>query len=146
MSFSFRSLFQRGAGSNEPEHSAQQHFAEAHPQRVAGTAFPSPLSMQASPSLQFPPGASPFQIGGNPLFKTAGNESVSAPPINSSAGMSPFSIAGATPTNAPLTVGDVIHQLPPEVVRMGALPAEQPLSLPPALLCRAVCRSGSASS
>ena len=143
MSFSFRSLFQRGAGSNEPEHSAQQHFAEAHPQRVAGTAFPSPLSMQASPSLQFPPGASPFQIGGNPLFKTAGNESVSAPPINSSAGMSPFSIAGATPTNAPLTVGDVIHQLPPEVVRMGALPAEQPLSLPPALLENAL-RSGQA--
>ena len=143
MSFSFRSLFQRGAGSNEPEHGAQQHFAEAHPQRVAGTAFPSPLSMQASPSLQFPSGASPFQIGGNPLFKTAGNESVAAPPINSSAGMSPFSIAGATPTNAPLTVGDVIHQLPPEVVRMGALPAEQPLSLPPALLENAL-RSGQA--
>jgi len=57
--------------------------------------------------------------------------------------MSPFSIAGATPTNAPLTVGDVIHQLPPEVVRMGALPAEQPLSLPPALLENAL-RSGHA--
>ncbi|OYW73130.1 MAG: hypothetical protein B7Z37_22730 [Verrucomicrobia bacterium 12-59-8] len=57
--------------------------------------------------------------------------------------MSPFSIAGATPTNAPLTVGDVIYQLPPEVVRMGALPAEQPLSLPPALLENAL-RSGQA--
>lgn len=143
MSFSFRSLFQRGAGSNEPEHGAQQYFAGAHPQGAAGTAIQSLSSMQASPPLQFPAGASPFQMGGNPLFKTAGNEPVAAPPINSSAGMSPFSIAGATPTNAPLTVGDVIHQLPPEVVRMGALPAEQPLSLPPALLENAL-RSGQA--
>ena len=143
MSFSFRSLFQRGAGSNEPEHGAQQYFAGAHPQGAAGTAIQSLSSMQASPPLQFPAGASPFQIGGNPLFKTAGNESVAAPPINSSAGMSPFSVAGATPTNAPLTVGDVIHQLPPEVVRMGALPAEQPLSLPPVLLENAL-RSGQA--
>ena len=144
MSFSFRSLFQRGAGSNEPAHGAQQYFAAgAHPQRAAGTGTNSLSSMQASPSLHFPAGASPFQIGGSPLFKTAGNESIAAPPINSSAGMSPFSIAGATPTNAPLTVGDVINQLPPEVVRMGALPLEQPLSLPPALLENAL-RSGQA--
>ena len=99
--------------------------------------------MQASPPLQFPAGASPFQIGGNPLFKTAGNEPIAAPPINSASGMSPFSIIGATPTNSPLTVGDVINQLPAEVVRMGALPAEQPLSLPPALLENAL-RSGQA--
>ncbi|MFC5455590.1 hypothetical protein [Prosthecobacter fluviatilis] len=57
--------------------------------------------------------------------------------------MSPFSVIGATPTNTPLTVGDVINQLPAEVVRMGALPAEQPLSLPPALLENAL-RSGQA--
>ncbi|MFN0080118.1 MAG: hypothetical protein ACKVY0_26945 [Prosthecobacter sp.] len=93
--------------------------------------------------MQPPPGASPFQIGGSPLFKTAGNEPIAAPPINSTLGMSPFSIAGATPTNAPLTVGDVINQLPPEVVRAGALPLEQPLSLPPALLENAL-RSGQA--
>jgi hypothetical protein len=143
MSFSFRSLFQRGAGSNEPEHGAQQHFAGAHPQRVAGTTVNSLSSMQASPSFQSTAGASPFQVGGNPLFRTAGNEPIAAPPINSASGMSPFSIAGATPTNSPLTVGDVINQLPPEVVRMGALPAEQPLSLPPALLENAL-RSGQA--
>lgn len=99
--------------------------------------------MQASPPQQFPAGASPFQIGGSPLFKTAGNEPTSAPPINSAAGMSPFSVIGATPTNSPLTVGDVINQLPPEVVRMGALPMEQPLSLPPSLLENAL-RSGQA--
>ncbi|MDZ4405906.1 hypothetical protein [Prosthecobacter sp.] len=99
--------------------------------------------MQAPSTLQPPTGASPFQIGGNPLFKTAGNEPIAAPPINSAMGMSPFSIAGATPTNAPLTVGDVINQLPPEVVRAGALPLEQPLSLPPMLLENAL-RSGQA--
>ncbi|MDP1588486.1 MAG: hypothetical protein Q8M07_12120 [Prosthecobacter sp.] len=55
--------------------------------------------------------------------------------------MSPFSINGSTPTNTPLTVGDVIGHLPPDVVRAGALPAEQPLALPPALLENAL-RSG----
>ena len=56
--------------------------------------------------------------------------------------MSPFSVIGATPTNSPLTVGDVINQLPAEVVRMGALPPEQPLSLPPALLENALRSPG----
>ncbi|WP_395748454.1 hypothetical protein [Prosthecobacter sp.] len=99
--------------------------------------------MQAPPSFQSSAGASPFQVGGSPLFRTAGNEPVAAPPINSASGMSPFSVAGATPTHSPLTVGDVINQLPPEVVRMGALPPEQPLSLPPSLLENAL-RSGQA--
>lgn len=110
---------------------------------MTGAMNPSHPHMQASPTQQAPAGASPFQIGGNPLFKTASKEPISAPPINSTSGMSPFAIAGATPTNAPLTVGDVIDQLPPEVVRAGALPAEQPLSLPPALLENAL-RSGQA--
>lgn len=143
MSFSFRSLFQQGAGSQEPVHDARQHMTRPH-SGVAGTMPPNQSPMQASPaSMQFPVGNSPFQAGGSPLFKTAGNEAVAAPPINSAEGMSPFSIAGATPTNAPLTVGDVIGQLPPEVARMGALPAEQPLALPPALLENAL-RSGQA--
>jgi hypothetical protein len=143
MSFSFRSLFQRGTGSSEPEQNAQQYYGGAQSQRMAGPATHSLPSMQASSALQFPAGASPFQMGGGPLFRTAGNEPVAAPPINSSAGMSPFTVAGATPTNAPLTVGDVIQQLPPEVVRGGALPMEQPLSLPPALVENAL-RSGQA--
>jgi hypothetical protein len=143
MSFSFRSLFQRDPGSDEPGPNAPQHFARAHSHGMAGASSNSLPPMQASPTLQPSSGASPFQIGGNPLFKIAGNESISAPPINSAMGMSPFSVAGATPTNAPLTVGDVINQLPPELVRAGALPAEQPLSLPPALLENAL-RSGQA--
>ncbi len=142
MSFSFRSLFQRDAGSGEPGQGASQHFTRPH-QSMAGATSPSLPHMQASTSMQPSPGASPFQIGGSPLFKTAGSENIAAPPINSTMGMSPFSIAGATPTNAPLTVGDVINQLPPEVVRAGALPLEQPLSLPPSLLENAL-RSGQA--
>lgn len=131
MSFSFRSLFQRDGGSDERGQAVGSPFELAQAQ-VAATS-PS-YSMQAASNQQVPSGASPFQIGGNPLFKIASNEPIVAPPINSPQGMSPFSIAGATPTNAPLTVGDVIGQLPPEVVRGGSLPAEQPLSLPPALL------------
>ena len=142
MSFSFRSLFQRDAGSSEPGQGASQHFTRPH-QSMAGATSPSLPHMQASTSMQPSPGASPFQIGGSPLFKTAGSENIAAPPINSTMGMSPFSIAGATPTNAPLTVGDVINQLPPEVVRAGALPLEQPLSLPTSLLENAL-RSGQA--
>lgn len=120
----------------------QHYFPGPHPS-MPGAAHPSYPPMQAHPPVSASAGASPFQIGASPLFKTAGNEPVAAPPINSSAGMSPFNIAGATPTNAPLTVGDVIHQLPPELVRAGALPAEQPLSLPPTLLENAL-RSGQA--
>ena len=137
MSFSFRSLFQRDAASDDSGGDATPASSMAHP-GVAGSRSPI-HSMQAT--LPTSNSNSPFQIGGNPLFKTMGNESVAAPPINSSAGMSPFSINGATPTNTPLTVGDVIGHLPPDVVRAGALPAEQPLALPPALLENAL-RSG----
>ncbi|MBK8091824.1 MAG: hypothetical protein IPK32_07540 [Verrucomicrobiaceae bacterium] len=88
---------------------------------------------------------SPFQFagGGSPLFKTTGNEPVEAPPINAPSGMSPFSMTSASPTNLALTVGDVMNQLPPELVRGGALPAEQSINLPPTLLENAL-RSGQA--
>ena len=87
--------------------------------------------------------ASPFQFGGAPLFKIAGSESVEAPPINAPTGLSPFSQNGGPPTNQPLTVGDVMGQLPPDMVRAGALPPEQPITLPPLLLENAL-RSGQA--
>jgi|GEM_PF-7112664 len=135
-------MFQRGAGSDEPGQGAAPHFARSHP-GMAGATAPSQPFMQASFTQQPPAGSSPFQLGGSPLFKTASQEPIAASPINSPQGMSPFSVAGATPTNAPLTVGDVINQMPHEVVRAGALPAEQPLSLPPVLLENAL-RSGAA--
>lgn len=140
MSFSFRSLFQRDAASDERGGIAAPSFGVAY-QGAAGSR-PLNSSMHSASTMQSPAGASPFQIG-NPLFKTAGNEPITAPPINSNLGMSPFSVAGATPTNAPLTVGDVIAYLPPEVVRGGAVPVEQPLALPPMLLDNAL-RSGQA--
>jgi hypothetical protein len=139
MSFSFRNLFQRDAASEANGHPAASASMTAH-SGLAGAKLPG-HSMQAT--LPASPSNSPFQIGGSPLFKTMGNEPAVAPPINSSQGMSPFSINGAAPTNTPLTVGDVIGHLPPEVVRAGALPAEQPLALPPALLENAL-RSGQA--
>lgn len=140
MSFLFRSLFQGGAGSAEPG-PIQQPLATSHPGMMGATPSSHPLMQTSSPT--FPPAAaaSPFQMSGAPLFRTAGNEVVAAPPINSAAGMSPFNVQGATSTGSPLTVGDVIVQIPPEIARAGALPAEHPLSLPPALLENAL-RSG----
>lgn len=102
-------------------------------------------AMQASSVLTPAAPMSPFQFagGGSPLFKTTGNEPVEAPPINAPSGMSPFSMTSASPTNLALTVGDVMNQLPPELVRGGALPAEQSINLPPTLLENAL-RSGQA--
>lgn len=87
------------------------------------------------------PSASPFQMAGSPLFRTSAGESIEAPPINAPSGLSPFGMASAAPTNMPLTVGDVIHLLPPELVRGGSVSPEQPLTLQPALLENAL-RSG----
>lgn len=140
MSFLFRSLFQGGAGSAEPG-PGQQPFASSHPGMMGTASSSHPLMQASAPSFSQSPAASPFKMSGTPLFKTAGNETVAAPPINSAAGMSPFSVQGAASTSSPLTVGDVMTQIPPEIARAGALPAEHPLSLPPALLESAL-RSG----
>jgi hypothetical protein len=139
MSFSFRNLFQRHAASAASSHPAVSASLTAH-SGLVGAKLPG-HSMQAT--LPAAPFNSQFQTGGNPLFKTMGNEPAVSPPINSSQGMSPFSIRGAAATHMPLTVGDVIGHLPPEVIRAGALPAEQPLALPAALLENAL-RSGQA--
>jgi hypothetical protein len=139
MSFSFRNLFQRHAAPEASGHPAASATLTAH-SGLAGAKLPG-HSMQAT--LPASPSHSQFQFGGSPLFKTMVNEPGVAPPINSSQGMSPFSISGAAATNMPLTVADVIGHLPPEVIRAGALPAEQPLALPPALLENAL-RSGQA--
>lgn len=139
MSFSFRNLFQRHAASAASSHPAVSASLTAH-SGLAG-AKSSGHSMQAT--LPAAPFNSQFQTSGSPLFKTMGNEPAVSPPINSSQGMSPFSIRGAAATHMPLTVGDVIGHLPPEVIRAGALPAEQPLALPAALLENAL-RSGQA--
>ncbi len=139
MRFSFRSLFQRDSAPKESGGTAALAFGSVH----QGTAGSRSLNMspQSAPNMQPSAGASPFQLGGNPLFRTASNEAITAPPINSAQGMSPFNVAGATPTHAPLTVEDVISHLPPEVVRGGVVPMEQPLALPPMLLENAL-RSG----
>jgi len=144
MSFSFRNLFQRGADPyRDPEHQLAWHIGQGtRPSRVVRPNASFHATMQVPQVSSAAP--SPFQIGGTPLFKTAGNESVAAPPINATSGLSPFSLPSAAPTNMPLIVGDVVGQLPPEIVRGGVLHSEQPISLPPALIENAL-RSGQAS-
>ncbi|MES2593687.1 MAG: hypothetical protein V4662_00035 [Verrucomicrobiota bacterium] len=94
------------------------------------------MSAVSSPPLNA--AASPF---GAPMFKVAAGENTM--------GMggfqaSPFAAAGsASGTNAPLTVGDVLPQLPPEVARHGALPPDQPVAISNQILDEAL-RSGQA--
>jgi len=89
-------------------------------------------------SISAPPlnAVSPF---GAPLFKTASGESLQAQPLQGS----PFSAASNQGTGSPLTVGDVLPQLPPDVVRVGALPPEHPVAISPQVLDAAL-RSGQA--
>lgn len=80
--------------------------------------------------------SSPF---GAPMFKVAPGESA-AP---QSASSSPFAAGGAATTNQPLTVGDVLPQLPPDVARAAALPPDQPVAISSQVLDEAL-RSGQA--
>lgn len=139
MSFSFRNLFQRDASSEERGRMPDPAVGNGY-HGGGGGRLNSPSMQPAFPFSQQPQ-ASPFQVNGSPLFKTAGQEPVAAPPINGTQGVSPFSVGGVTSTGTPLTVGDVIGQLPPELVRAGALPLEQPLALPPGLV-ESVLRGG----
>lgn len=127
MSFSFRSMFQGTADPN------QQGNATA----MVGLGGQEPLpSASAMMSVSSPPlnALSPF---GTPMFKIAPGE---APPAVSA---SPFAVMNTQDTSAPLTVGDVLPQLPPDVARAGALPAEQPVAISSQILDEAL-RSGRA--
>lgn len=82
--------------------------------------------------------ASPFAAGGS-LFKTVSGESMQAAPIQNS----PFAAQGAPSTNSPLTVGDVLPQLPPELARANGLSMDQPVAVSAQVLDAAL-RSGQA--
>ncbi|MEN3940164.1 hypothetical protein WJU23_02640 [Prosthecobacter sp. SYSU 5D2] len=91
-------------------------------------------------NFQAPPlnAASPFGAAG-PLFKTVAGESLQASAVQAS----PFAAQGAAPTSAPLTVGDVLPQLPPDMVRMNGLSPDQPVAISAQVLDAAL-RSGQA--
>ncbi len=121
MGFSFRSMFQSGTD----------------PQGQDPAALPA-QGYAAAPTMQAPNVASPFGAQANPLFKTVTGESMQAAPVQAS----PFAAQGA-PSSAVLTVGDVLPQLPPELVRMNALSPEQPVAVAAQVLDAAL-RSGQA--
>lgn len=131
MSFSFRSMFQ---GTTEPGSQVGVGLPDAPLQ--AGLEAQSPFS--SAMSVTAPPlnAASPF---GAPLFKTAAGENHTAAPVQHSA----FSFSSAPGTGSPLTVADVLPQLPPEVARAGALPPEQPVAISAQVLDEAL-RGGQA--
>ncbi|WP_170266588.1 hypothetical protein [Brevifollis gellanilyticus] len=94
------------------------------------------MSAVSSPPLNA--AASPF---GAPMFKVAPGENATGAGVIQT---SPFAAAGASAgTNAPLTVGDVLPQLPPEIARHGALPPDQPVAISSQTIDEAL-RSGQA--
>ncbi len=127
MSFSFRSMFQ---GTADPNQQGDATAMATQGGQAFTPAVPAMMSV-SSPPLN---ASSPF---GAPMFKVAPGEA----PLPSSS--SPFAVMSSQDTSAPLTVGDVLPQLPPEVARGGALPAEQPVAISSQVLDEAL-RSGRA--
>lgn len=125
MGFSFRSMFQ---SATDP----QGQPPEATSAQGLGLGGPQAFSPQPSTT------ASPFGST-NPLFKTVTGETMQAAPIQAS----PFAAQGAAPGNALLTVGDVLPQLPPDLVRLNALSPDQPVAVSAQVLDTAL-RSGQA--
>ncbi len=128
MSFSFRSMFQGTADPNQQGDASMM---------ITSSGQASPPAVPAMMSVPSPPlnGASPF---GAPMFKVApGEQSL---PAGSS---SPFAVMNSQGTSAPLTVEDVLPQLPPEIARAGALPPGQPVAISSQILDEAL-RSGRA--
>lgn len=135
MGFSFRSMFQPSADQN-----GQGEVGMSGSEYTSGTFENGMSSAQPMHNIQAPPlnGSSPFGAG-SPLFRTVSGESMQATPVQ----VSPFAAQNAAPTHAPLTVGDVLPQLPPEMVRTNALSPDQPVAISGQILDAAL-RSGQA--
>jgi hypothetical protein len=129
MSFSFRSLFQRGSstdGTDTAEASSlYSTVIEPAPEVIA--AMPSPHPNPFAPSAGSP---QPMPFGG-PLFKTVANESLNGAPVGAEHQRSPFASAASGPV---LTVGDILPQLPPELAKASSLAPDHPISISPQVL------------
>ncbi len=141
MAFSIRNIFQK---ENPQEQLATAGGGDnpftmysANPGGNTGSPF-----SQASSA---PAGGSPF---GASIFKTLDNEPIAGSPVggwaspgspagNTASPFSPFGSSG----QAPLTVADILPQLPPEMVRANGAPLDQQVSLSAPTL-EAALRSG----
>ncbi|SKA81544.1 hypothetical protein SAMN02745166_00775 [Prosthecobacter debontii] len=130
MGFSFRSMFQPSldpqgqAGTSAPDASG---WAGGGMGMDASTAQAPPLNAQSA-----------FATAG-PLFRTLSGESLQAAPVQAS----PFAVQSGGIANAPLTVSDVLPQLPPELARVNGLAPDQPVAISAQVLDAAL-RSGQA--
>lgn len=135
MGFSFRSMFQP---SLDPQSQGMgvtpsgEGWSGGDPALAAGGVG----SNNQAPPLN---AASPFGTVG-PLFKTLSGETLQAAPVVQS---SPFAVPSNNATNAPLTVGDVLPQLPPELAKVNGLAPDLPVAVSPQVLDAAL-RSGQA--
>lgn len=117
MSFSLRSMFGK-EGTTPPAAGSPTLSMETASAQVP------PGSFAGSPA----PAGSPSPAGG-PLFRTLFEETDSAfevPPANAPA------------AGAPLTVADLLPQLPPELARAGSVPPGEPVRIAPAILSQAL--------
>jgi hypothetical protein len=136
MSFTFRSLFNRGSSSDGTDTAeASSLFASvAEPAPEAIASMPSP---HPNPFAPAPGGSPPMPLGGA-LFRTIGNETLSGTPVGEGIQRSPFSSGGTGPV---LTVGDILPQLPPDLAKASSLAPDHPVSISPQVL-NAVLSSG----
>lgn len=120
MSFTIQSLFQRGAGGA----AGVMEPGTEQPNKEEPQIMSSPFGMAVPP-------ATPFA---GALFKAKEAQGGEGQPVVPSfMSGSPFSTPG-TPASVGLTVGDVLAQLPPELVRSNYLPSDQVISIPQSLL------------
>lgn len=132
MSFSFRSMFLGASNASQKRDPASREAGSDASSE--NTASPYAESSVSAPPLN---SISPMST---PLFKTVLGENHLAQPVR----QSPFSVTPSAGTGSPLTVGDVITQLPPEMARAGALPMDQPVAVSAQALDEAL-RGGQAS-
>jgi hypothetical protein len=134
MGFSFRSIFQSGNDSKGQDTPATPVGMPP----VASEQATNTASAMQNFQPNSPQQPSPFSTGGA-LFKTATGEPLHANPVQAS----PFSAPATTQSNTPLTVADVLPQLPPELVRTNGLSPDQPVAISSQVLDAAL-RSGHA--
>jgi len=124
MSFSIKSIFQKGGTDLHHGGGADAGFAAAGPM-IAASPFAS-----AEPAA----GAQGF---GQSLFRTVAQDDSDGQPVAQRSGGSPFSPFSNNESTA-LTVADLLPQLPPDVARANGAMPDQPVMIAPQALEAAI--------
>ncbi|MDB6074338.1 MAG: hypothetical protein JWO89_1978, partial [Verrucomicrobiaceae bacterium] len=126
MAFSIRNIFQKGAQPEGEPGGSTGEFPMFGTGGATTAVSPNPFGMPVDP-------AGNIGFGGS-IFKARDQgEDMQGQPVNARPGGSPFSPFGAQ-EGVSLTVGDLLPQLPPELVRGGGASPDQPVTISPQAL------------